>query len=97
MKNIYSCSLSLLLFSFTVMLLSSCGTTQSIKDGSMAFQQKSYALAAALFKTEFNEESEPKQKAQKAFMAGEVVCPSGAIGISKTGSEAQLWIDADGE
>ncbi|HXH19999.1 MAG TPA: OmpA family protein [Chitinophagales bacterium] len=51
----------------------------------MAFQQKSYALAASLFKTEFNEENDAKQKAYKAFMAGE------SYRFSNNTQEAEKW------
>lgn len=73
------------LFSLGLLLISSCSTTQKVKDGNTAFQQKSYALAANFFKTEFNDESESKQKAEKAFMAGE------SYRLSNNTKEAEQW------
>lgn len=84
MKNLSGSSLVALLFSVSSFLFS-CGTTQNIKDGTMAFQQKSYALAATLFKNEYSEESEQRQKAEKAFMAGE------SYRLSNNVKEAEKW------
>lgn len=70
---------------FTISIASSCSTTQKIKDGNMAFQQKSYALAANLFKSEFNGETDLKQKAYKAFMAAE------SYRLSNNVREAENW------
>jgi len=70
---------------FSILLISSCSATQKIKDGNAAFQQKSYALAANLFKTEFNDEADPKQKAYKAFMTGE------SYRLSNKTQEAEKW------
>jgi outer membrane protein OmpA-like peptidoglycan-associated protein/tetratricopeptide (TPR) repeat protein len=49
----------------------SCGSTQKIKTGDQAFEQKSYAIAVTLYKSEFNTEQSPQMKAQKAFRIGE--------------------------
>lgn len=84
MKN-HRALLCLLAFATAVISFSSCSTTQNIKDGSMAFKQKSYALAASLFKSEYKEESETKQKAEKAFMAGE------SYRLCNNVKDAELW------
>ena len=43
------------------------GSTQKIKTGDQAFEQKSYATAANLYKSEFSTEQVEQYKAQKAF------------------------------
>lgn len=48
-----------------------CGSTQKIKTGDQAFEQKSYAIAANLYKSEFNTEQVEQYKAQKAFRIAE--------------------------
>jgi outer membrane protein OmpA-like peptidoglycan-associated protein/tetratricopeptide (TPR) repeat protein len=54
-------------FLAVVVLLWSCGSTQKIKTGDQAFEQKSYATAANLYKSEFSTEQVEQYKAQKAF------------------------------
>ena len=72
---------------FTILIIASCSTTEKIKDGNTAFKQKSYALAASFFKTEYNDETELKQKAYKAFMAGE------SYRLSNNTKEAERWYE----
>lgn len=57
-----------LLFLF---LWSACGTTQKLKTGDQAFEQKSYAIAAALYKSEFSTETVEQYKALKSFRIAE--------------------------
>jgi hypothetical protein len=52
-------------------ILWSCGTTQKIKTGDQAFEQKSYAIAANLYKSEFSTELVEQYKATKAFRIAE--------------------------
>lgn len=52
-------------------LLYSCGVSQKLKTGDQAFEQKSYAVAATLYKSEFNTEHAPQIKAYKAFRIAE--------------------------
>src|SRR5688572_8934559 len=85
MKNYYRRIPYLAVLGLLLVCISACQTTQNIKDGNQAFQQKSYALAAPLFKNEYNEETDPKQKAQKAFMAGE------SYRLSHNTKEAEQW------
>lgn len=48
-----------------------CNTTQKIKTGDQAFEQKSYAIAATLYKSEFSTEPVEQYKATKAFRIAE--------------------------
>lgn len=48
-----------------------CATTQKLKTGDQAFEQKSYAIAAALYKSEYSTEPVEQYKAQKSFRIGE--------------------------
>jgi peptidoglycan-associated lipoprotein len=54
-----------------VIAVSSCSSTQKLKTGDQAFEQKSYAVAAGLYKSEYSVEQVPQFKAQKAFRIGE--------------------------
>lgn len=64
MKNILAVIISAL-------FIWACGSTQKIKTGDQAFEQKSYAIAANLYKSEFNTEQVEQYKAQKAFRIAE--------------------------
>jgi peptidoglycan-associated lipoprotein len=59
------------LYILLALLWYSCGTTQKLKTGDQAFEQKSYAIAVTLYKSEFSTEQVPQFKAQKAFRIGE--------------------------
>lgn len=64
MKNLY-CIIT------AVIVIGACNTTQKIKTGDQAFEQKSYAIAANLYKSEFNTEPVEQYKATKAFRIAE--------------------------
>ncbi|GIV35075.1 MAG: cell envelope biogenesis protein OmpA [Chitinophagales bacterium] len=70
---------------YAVLLLAGCSSAQKLKDGEMAFRQKSYALAANLFKTEFEKEDDPKIKGRKAYMAAE------SYRLSNQTQQAEKW------
>lgn len=64
-------NLHLLILIVSIALLSACSGTAKLKNGDQAFEQKSYAIAATLFKTEFKEEEIPTLRAEIAFKIGE--------------------------
>ena len=63
----------------SVVVIQGCSSSSKIKDGNIAFLQKSYILAANLFKTEYKQESEPKNKARKAVLFLPDIQPLGKI------------------
>jgi len=66
-----------LVFSITLLLISSCLITQQAKTGDMLFQEKKYAEASDLLKTEFNNEQDPNIRGKKAFTIAECYRLSG--------------------
>src|SRR5690606_42003202 len=62
---------TLLFLTLTAVLWQSCSTTQKIKTGDQAFEQKSFSIATSLYKSEFNTEPVPQYKAIKAFRIAE--------------------------
>lgn len=64
MKPIY-------LISISILLIASCSYVQKIKDGTMAYQRKQYAVAVDMLKTEFNKEDSRVEKGKLAYMIGD--------------------------
>jgi outer membrane protein OmpA-like peptidoglycan-associated protein/tetratricopeptide (TPR) repeat protein len=63
--------LSIIGCAVALLLMAGCGSTQKLKTGDQAFEQKSYAIAANLYKSEYSVEQVAQYKAQKAFRIGE--------------------------
>ena len=54
-------------FIIGIAILHSCTYTQKIKDGKMAFEQKQYALATKMLRTEFNKSKSSAEKGVKSI------------------------------
>jgi peptidoglycan-associated lipoprotein len=70
MRNLYYRSLPLFI-ALCIVLLSSCGTSNKVANGSTAFDLKKYSLAISLFNQEFEKLSRKEDKGEVALKLGQ--------------------------
>ena len=60
----------LAIYIFTIITFISCSLSQKIKDGDTAYERKQYAVAKEMLEDEYDESSNDKVKARKAYLLG---------------------------